>query len=57
MPAIKAPRMRVRNPKPMRLAQRLFFFAGPFRPSDEAVAAFLDERVAGAEVTERREGA
>ena len=48
--------MRVRIVKPMRLGQRLFFFAGPFLASDEAAAAFLDARDPGAERTERRLG-
>ena len=42
MPAMKAPRKMVRIPNPMRLAHRNFFFAGPFLPADEAVAATDD---------------
>ena len=42
MPAMNTPRKTVRIEKPMRLAHRCFFFAGPFLPADEALAAFRD---------------
>ena len=42
MPAMNTPRKTVRIEKPMRLAHRNLFFAGPFFPADEALAAFRD---------------
>ena len=40
----------------MRLAHRNLFFAGPFLPADEAVAAFLEARDEAAARAARREG-
>ena len=56
MPAMNTPRKMVRIENPMRLAHRNFFFAGPFLPADEAVAAFLEARDEAAPRAARREG-
>ena len=56
MPAMNTPRKTVRIEKPMRLAHRNLFFAGPFFPADEALAAFRDACDPAAARAARREG-